>query len=123
MKTLATVLLTAAFAAGIGAGAASAGNGNAGCPPGLAKKNPPCVPPGQVGKSVRSDAPDRDDRYVRRYQRGEVLDGDYRVIHDPARYRLDRNGDYAVLGDYVYRIDPDTRKVLNLIGAIADLAQ
>jgi hypothetical protein len=21
------------------------------CPPGLAKKNPPCVPPGQVGKS------------------------------------------------------------------------
>ena len=111
MKTLATLLLTAAFAAGIGAGAASAGNGNASCPPGLAKKNPPCVPPGQVGKSYH------------RYERGEILEGDYRIIRDPARYRLDRNGDYAVLGDYVYRIDPDTRKVLNLIGAIADLAQ
>lgn len=81
------------------------------CPPGLAKKNPPCIPPGQVGKAYP------------RYDRGDVLDGDYWVIRDPDRYRLERNGNYAVLGDYVYRIDPETRKVLNLIGALADLAQ
>jgi hypothetical protein len=30
-----------------------------GCPPGLAKKNPPCIPPGQVrGRYVRYDRPD-----------------------------------------------------------------
>ena len=34
------------------------------CPPGLAKKNPPCVPPGLAKKGVRADDGDRD--YVRR---------------------------------------------------------
>ena len=81
------------------------------CPPGLAKKNPPCIPPGQVGKVTPY------------YKRGDILDGDYRIIRDPGRYRLNGRGNYAVLGDYVYQIDPDTRKVLNLIGALADLAQ
>lgn len=49
-----------------------------GCPPGLAKKNPPCVPPGQVrGRYVRYDRPDfwglrlGDGRY--RYDGGYLL--------------------------------------------------
>jgi hypothetical protein len=50
----------------------------AGCPPGLAKKNPPCVPPGQVrNRYLRYDRPDfwglrlGDGRY--RYDNGYLL--------------------------------------------------
>ncbi|WP_120635332.1 hypothetical protein [Ruegeria sp. EL01] len=83
------------------------GKGKAGhCPPGLAKKAVPCVPPGQVNKLYRA---------------GDRIDQDYVWIDDPGRYGLARGGNYVHAGDYVYRIDPDTRKVLNLIGAIADI--
>ena len=58
----------------------------AGCPPGLAKKNPPCIPPGQVRtRVVRYDRPDFwglrqvDTRYRYRYDDGYLL-------------RLDGNG-------------------------------
>ncbi|HYW16569.1 MAG TPA: hypothetical protein VE891_10520 [Allosphingosinicella sp.] len=36
------------------------------CPPGLAKKNNGCLPPGQVGRDDRYDRDDRDDRYGNR---------------------------------------------------------
>jgi hypothetical protein len=57
------------------------------CPPGLAKKSPACVPPGQAKKGARAD-----DRYERdRYQRD-------RTHRDADRYdRDDRDDD-----DYVY---------------------
>lgn len=78
------------------------------CPPGLAKKNPPCVPPGQARK---------DDR--RHYPRvGDVLRiGNYVVIRDPRRMNLEtRDGwRYYRDGDRAYRVDPDTRKVLAVI--------
>lgn len=81
------------------------------CPPGLAKKNPPCVPPGQARK---------DDR--RHYPRvGDVLRvGDYVVIRDPGRLNLEtRDGwRYYRDGNRAYRIDPDTRKVLAVIELI-----
>lgn len=77
--------------------------GAAGCPPGLAKKNPPCVPPG----------------LARKYGRGDVIYGDYRIIGHPGRYGLDPNETYYRVGDYVYRVDHDTREVLDLIGAVA----
>ncbi|NVO55108.1 hypothetical protein HW561_04810 [Rhodobacteraceae bacterium B1Z28] len=89
--------------------AAFAGNGKSKsghCPPGLAKKAVPCVPPGQVNKL---------------YREGDRIDQDYTWINDPNRYGLKRGGNYVRAGDYVYRIDPDTRKVLNLIGAVADI--
>lgn len=72
------------------------------CPPGLAKKNPPCVPPGQAKK----------------YGIGDRIDGKYDRIRNPERYGLDRNQTYYRVGDYVYRIDRDTKEVLDLIGAI-----
>ncbi len=75
------------------------------CPPGLAKKAVPCVPPGQAKKLYRA---------------GDRI-GDYVWIDDPYRYGLRRGGNYVRAGDYVYSIDPDTRKVLNLIGAVADI--
>ncbi|WP_170760422.1 hypothetical protein [Ruegeria lacuscaerulensis] len=76
------------------------------CPPGLAKKAVPCVPPGQAKKL---------------YNKGDYITRDYRWINDPYRYGLRRDGYYVRAGDYVYRVDPDTQKVLNLIGAVADI--
>lgn len=82
------------------------------CPPGLAKKNPPCVPPGQVGK-----------RYGIRV--GDTLRiGDYRIIRDFDRYDLERRQgwDYYRDEDRIYRVDSGTRKilaVLNLIDAFS----
>ncbi|RWR53174.1 excinuclease ABC subunit A [Sinirhodobacter ferrireducens] len=76
-----------------------------GCPPGLAKKNNGCMPPGQAKK----------------WQRGDRIVGDYIVIHDPDRYHLDRRYTYWRSGDYIYRVEPQTGKVLNLIGAVSAL--
>lgn len=76
------------------------------CPPGLAKKAVPCVPPGQI-KS--------------RYSIGDYITRDYRLIDYPDRYGLPRDGYYLRAGDYVYRVNRDTHKVLNLIGAVADV--
>lgn len=84
--------------------------GPKGCPPGLAKKSPACVPPGQAGQMYR---------HGHVYQRGERLVGDYIVIEYPGRYGLDPNQSYYRLGDYVYRVDRDTKEVLDLIGAVA----
>ncbi len=76
----------------------------AGCPPGLARKNPPCVPPGQARNQVRYG-----DRV------GDVLRvGDFIVIRDPRRYDLpQRPGwDYYRDNDRIYRVDSATRRVL-----------
>ena len=75
------------------------------CPPGLAKKAVPCVPPGQV----------------KRYRAGDYIYDGYVRINDPYRYGLKRNGYYVQAGNYVYEIDRQTNEVLNLIGAIADI--
>lgn len=89
--------------------AAQAG-GPKGCPPGLAKKTPACLPPGQAGRM---------DRHGHIFQPGERLAGDYIVIQYPGRYGLDPNQSYFRVGDYVYRVDRDTKEVLDLIGAVA----
>jgi hypothetical protein len=86
------------------------------CPPGLAKKNPPCIPPGQARK--------HNVHYGNRV--GDVLRvGDYIVVRDPARYDLrTRQGwDYYRDDNQIYRIDSSTRKVLavmNLIDAFTE---
>lgn len=78
------------------------------CPPGLAKKNPPCVPPGQAKKYYRT---------------GDYLRDGYTVIGSPHHHGLRRHGYYVQAGGYVYEIDRDTHKVLTLIGAVADILQ
>ena len=84
-----------------------------GCPPGLAKKTVPCVPPGQA-KKARAKAP----VYAPEYRRGDVIRrGDFVVIRYPERYGLNRNGTYYESGGYVFRVDRETREVLDLIGA------
>lgn len=78
-----------------------------GCPPGLAKKHNGCTPPGHAKQD--------------RWERGERITGDYVVITEPGLYRLDPRHSYWRSGDYVYRVDRQTGKVLDLIGAVSAL--
>ena len=79
-----------------------------GCPPGLAKKSVPCVPPGQAKKGTYAP-----------YKRGDFIYRDYVIIKDPRRYKLDPYGTYYSAGGYVFRVDKQTREVLDLVGAVA----
>jgi len=85
-----------------------------GCPPGLAKKNPPCVPPGLA----RGSQPYDDDLH---YGIGDIIDRDYVILDDPGYYGLNPYDDYFRVGNYVYRIDRKTQAVLEFIGAFANL--
>lgn len=74
------------------------------CPPGLAKKTPACVPPGQAKKGVSYE--DRRDRDHDRYERDDddhVRDRDW---YDQRRddYTRIRTGDRVVLNDRVYTV-------------------
>lgn len=90
------------------------------CPPGLAKKDPACVPPGQAKKGLRYDEDyaredrykDDDDRYEHeddddwygdRYDRLETGD---RVVMDGREYEVIRIGDRIILRreDDAYRL-------------------
>jgi len=78
------------------------------CPPGLAKKNPPCIPPGLIGKNYRigdkynEDGFWRDD-YLRRFVLPPLPPGE----------------SYYRVGDSFLRVDDDTRLVLELIEVLA----
>lgn len=101
--------LAAATTFGTGTTAVSAPKG---CPPGLAKKSVPCVPPGQAKKHSAGK-----DQY--RYRIGDRINEDYIIIRDPNRYGLRTDGTYVQSNDYIYQIDRETREVINLIGAIS----
>ena len=80
------------------------------CPPGLAKKNPPCIPPGQVRNHVRYGN-----------SIGDVLRiGDYLVINDPRRYNLQQRDGWRYYRDdnNIYRVDSGTQKVLAVLNLI-----
>ena len=116
MKRLSILALTTALALASPAVANNGkGNGNNGgnpafgangfCPPGLANRNPPCVPPGQAAK----------------YGIGDRITGDYRRIDDPLRYGLDDALTYLIVEELIYAVDPDTREVLTIIGLASAL--
>ncbi|TKW68438.1 MAG: hypothetical protein DI616_00060 [Paracoccus denitrificans] len=92
------------------------------CPPGLAKKSPACIPPGQVGRHGRDHDRDRDRDHVR-YGNGvgEVLRiGDYTIIRDLDRYGLQDRDDWRYYrdDDRIYRVDSNTQKVLAVLNLI-----
>ncbi|MDC0737489.1 hypothetical protein N6L24_04315 [Cognatishimia sp. SS12] len=82
------------------------------CPPGLAKKNPPCIPPGQAKKHPDyADAP---------YVEGDlIVVENYARLENPERYGLEADETYYRVGDYLYRVDEESAEVLDLVGAIA----
>lgn len=90
------------------------------CPPGLARKNPPCVPPGQAGKPHKKHREDRQHRIGERLDPGHVI-----LIRDPGRYGLAlRNGWTYYRDPYgIYRVDPETRKILAILDLIEAFAK
>ncbi|WP_225027123.1 hypothetical protein [Xinfangfangia pollutisoli] len=85
------------------------------CPPGLAKKNPPCVPPGQARKHVDPDP------HYHVYRVGDYIQRDYVVVRDPAPYGLDPRGTYWRVGDNLFRVDGQSGQVLATLGLVSAL--
>jgi hypothetical protein len=115
-RTASALVIPALLAALMAAGPALADKKGF-CPPGLAKKSPACVPPGQAKKH---DDDDRD-----HLRRGVVIrDYDYHLIRYPDRYGLDplRAGErYYVVNGQILRVDQDTYEVLDVIRAVSAL--
>jgi hypothetical protein len=103
-----TRTIAALFAILVSLGATGADAAPQGCPPGLAKKNPPCVPPGLAKRGIGQDRLYRGDHYDRSYDR----------IRDWDAYGLPpigRSEGYYRDGRIVYRVDEQTRRVLDWI--------
>ena len=78
------------------------------CPPGLAKKTPACVPPGQAKKWQVGD------RFAERYD----------PIRDWRSYRLPQPADgqsWVRVGDVILKVDDDTRRVIEILDLVAGL--
>ena len=72
----------------------------------MAKKANGCQPPGLAKKQGV-------------YHRGDRIHGDYIILRNPGRHGLDPDETYYRVGDRVYRVNRETREVLDLIGAAA----
>lgn len=86
----------------------------ANCPPGLAKKNPPCVPPGHARRGHGDRDHDHHDLAV-----GDVLDwDDIHLIRQPGLYGLgDPPGGnrYAIVDGRLVRVESETGRLLSII--------
>ncbi|MGI8610971.1 MAG: hypothetical protein ACR2KH_01650 [Sphingomicrobium sp.] len=84
--------------------------GGANCPPGLAKKNPPCVPPGQAGRTFNVG------------QRYPTNFGYYSYNNIPVGvrddYDLDDDDRYVYRNGTLYVVDPRTRLIERIINGL-----
>ena len=93
------------------AGHGYVGYGAGGCPPGLAKKNNGCLPPGQAKKLYRT---------------GQRWPGNYghawnynQIPYDlRSRYHFDPDDRYYYGDGYVYQVDPATMLISQVVSAI-----
>ncbi len=75
------------------------------CPPGLAKKNNGCLPPGQAKKAA--------------WNVGQRLPRQYWDDYVPRQYRnYYDNGTYRYYDGYVYRVDPTTYMIREVLRAV-----
>ncbi len=99
-------LVAATLAAGLSAGPVRADA--RGCPPGLAKKAVPCVPPGQARQG---------------WHRGDYVgDRDYHRIRYPDRYGLPplRAGErYLIVDGTILVVDEDTYAIVTVLRAVS----
>lgn len=88
--------------------AASAKSGH--CPPGLAKKAVPCVPPGQARKATRP------------WEAGDYLDdGDYHIVTYPRRYGLPplpAGQHYMIVGNRLMVVNDNNYQILSILQAV-----
>jgi hypothetical protein len=92
---------------------APTGYGVGGCPPGLAKKNPSCMPPG---------------RYKKLFEVGQRVPNGYRGltgynqlpydVRDRYGSSLDPRSRYIYDQGYVYRVDPTTMLVSQILNTL-----
>jgi len=81
------------------------------CPPGLAKKSPACVPPGQAKRMFRDgQRVPTNYRYYTPY--GNIPD----TLID--RYALDDDYRYIYRNNVIYQVDPRTSLITRIIDAI-----
>ncbi len=111
-------LIMPAILAAFLAGPAPAQAGGSFCPPGLAKKSPACVPPGQA-KKYRHGTHER-------IRRGDSLHeyDHYHLIRHPGRYGLVPLGPgerYYVVNGQILRVSEDSYEVLDVIRSVAAL--
>ena len=87
------------------------GYGVGGCPPGLAKKNNGCLPPGQAKKLYNVG---------QRFPAGYGYAWNYNQIpYDlRTRYGLQPTGNYYYGDGYLYRVDPRTMLIQQAISAL-----
>lgn len=89
----------------------SLGYGGGGCPPGLAKKNNGCMPPGQAKKLYRTGQ-----RFPQSYgNRWSYNQIPYDVRQ---RYGFDSNDRYYYGDGYIYRVDPRTQLIQQVVSAL-----
>jgi len=101
--------LTIAAAAVLSLSALPAEAQPAHCPPGLAKKAVPCVPPGQARKFLRV---------------GDPLPRDHVVIEDYWRYGLERpvrGTRYVRVDDTFWRVAIETSRIIDSVRVIGGL--
>ena len=81
------------------------------CPPGLAKKNNGCMPPGQAKNRYEVG---------QRYNRNFGMMWDYDQIPDYLRdqYRFDRDYRYYYGNGYLYQVDPRTMLIQQVVSAL-----
>ena len=81
------------------------------CPPGLAKKNNGCLPPGQAKKLYNVG---------QRYNRNFGTTWTYNQIPENLRsqYSLDQSDRYYYRNGYLYQVDPKTMLVEQVISAL-----
>lgn len=85
--------------------------GGALCPPGLAKKSPACMPPGQTKRQFREG------QRVSTNYRNYTPYGDIPMaLRD--RYDLDDDNRYIYRNNVIYTVDPRTRAITSIIDAI-----
>ena len=89
------------------------GYGAGGCPPGLAKKNPPCMPPGQAKKLFGVGQ-----RVPAGYQGMLGYNALPHNLRDYYGNQLDPRSRYIYDNNYVYRVDPRTMLVQAILSAL-----
>ncbi len=117
MKTCIAVLFAATAAVSLSAPAADAQGRD--CPPGLANKATPCVPPGLAKKGVTAE------QWSGRYRVGDRLETTEFVFLEEYLSGLAPLADgqrYAVIDGTVVALDADNYEILQLIRAFSAVA-